>query len=172
MPDGTPPSLLPKPPESYARCVARHEEATELVSVGLDVFGREQRLAPEAADAWMAMCEAAARDGARLLPISGFRSVARQREIVQGKLAKGLSWEEILRVSAYPGFSEHHTGRAVDVGSPENARHLEECFERTSEFAWLVRRAEEFGFTLSYPRGGSGVAYEPWHWLWRPLGGP
>jgi D-alanyl-D-alanine carboxypeptidase len=97
--------------------------------------------------------------------------VARQREIVQRKLAKGLSWEEILRVSAYPGFSEHHTGRAVDVGSPENVRHLEESFELTAEYSWLVRRAEEFGFTQSYPRGRSGVAYEPWHWLWRPSGG-
>ena len=161
---------LPEPPEGYVRRVARHEEATELVSVGLDVFGREQRLAPEAAEAWTSMCAAAARDGVRLLLVSGFRSVARQREIVQRKLAAGGPWAEILRVNAYPGHSEHHSGRAIDIGSPHSV-HLNEQFETTPEFHWLVEQAGRFGFTLSYPRSGeSGVSYEPWHWLWRPLG--
>lgn len=149
------------------RRVARHEEATELVPVGLDVFGREQRLAPGAAAAWGAMREIAARAGVRLLLVSGFRSVARQREIVQRKLARGIPWEEILRVSAYPGYSEHHTGRAIDLGSPDCA-HLSEAFELTREFRWLGEHARRCGFTLSYPRGGDrGVIYEPWHWLWR-----
>ncbi|HLP06999.1 MAG TPA: M15 family metallopeptidase [Opitutaceae bacterium] len=159
--------LLPPPPEGYAARVPWHEEAAELVSVGLDVFGREQRLAPGAAGAWLAMTNAGASDGVRLLLISGFRSVARQREIVARKLASGLDWEEILRVSAYPGYSEHHTGCAVDIGSAACA-HLTEQFETTLEFQWLKMRAGEFGFTLSYPRDGrSGVAYEPWHWRWR-----
>lgn len=159
--------MLPELPEDYVNRVQRHVEASELVSVGLDVFGRDQRLAPEAADAWLAMGAAAELDGVRLLLISGFRSVVRQREIVARKLAKGLSWEEILRVSAYPGFSEHHTGRAIDIGSPDCA-HLTEAFETTREWRWLEQRAAEFGFTMSYPREArSGVAYEPWHWLWR-----
>ena len=81
---------LPEPPEGYAARLPRQVEATKLVPVGLDVFGREQRLAPEAAEAWTSLCAAAARDGVRLLLVSGFRSVARQREIVQRKLAAGL----------------------------------------------------------------------------------
>jgi len=161
---------LPEPPEGYAARLPRQVEATKLVPVGLDVFGREQRLAPEAAEAWTSLCAAAARDGVRLLLVSGFRSVARQREIVQRKLAAGVPWTEILRVNAYPGHSEHHTGRAIDIGSPHSV-HLNEQFETTPEFHWLVGQAGRFGFTLSYPRGGeSGVGYEPWHWLWRPLG--
>lgn len=166
MPSNLPMPPLPEMPEGYAERVPRQPEATELMSVGLDAFGREQRLAPEAATAWATMREVAAGEGVQLLLISGFRSIARQREIVERKLVRGIPWDEILRVSAYPGFSEHHTGRAVDIGSPECA-HLTESFEATREYRWLVERAAAFGFTLSYPREGrSGVAYEPWHWLW------
>ena len=72
--------------------------------------------------------------------------------------------EQILRVNAAPGFSEHHTGRAVDLGT-HDCEALEEEFEQTDAFVWLERNAESFGFAMSYPRGNaSGFAYEPWHW--------
>ncbi len=162
---------LPALPPDYGSRLPLHPEATELAGVGLDVFGRELRLDPRAAAAWVAMREAAARVDVRLLAISGFRSVARQREIVRRKLAAGHAWAEILRVNAFPGHSEHHTGRAIDIGSPDCA-HLTERFESTREFAWLGEKASGFGFTASYPRGGaSGVIYEPWHWLWSPARG-
>ncbi len=78
--------------------------------------------------------------------------------------AAGQNWEEIFRVSAPPGCSEHHTGRAVDIGTP-HCKVLDEEFEQTEAFDWLVRFAGKFGFRLSYPRGNScGYAYEPWHW--------
>ncbi len=145
-------------------------EATTLVVVGCDAFGRELRLAPEAAAAWVALREAAEADGVRLLALSGFRSVARQREIVGRKLAAGIPWPEILRVSACPGHSEHHTGCAIDLGSPA-CEHLAETFEGTREFRWLGAHASRFGFALSYPRNNaSGVTYEPWHWRWSAPG--
>lgn len=107
---------------------------------------------------------AAESDGARLLLLSGFRSIARQTEIVRRKIEAGKSLEEVLRTSAYPGFSEHHTGRAIDLGSPD-CEHLSEAFEATREFHWLTRHASRFGFFLSYPRHNpAGIAYEPWHW--------
>lgn len=159
--------VLPVRPAGYELKMPRQEEATELVAVGLDVFGREQRLAPEVAMAWAAMREAAAREGVRLLLVSGFRSVARQREILERKLATGMPWMEILRVNAYPGHSEHHTGRVIDIGSPD-CEHLSESLETTREFRWLTGHARRFGFTMSYPSSGdSGVVYEPWHWRWR-----
>ncbi len=142
-------------------------EAKELVSIGPDIYGREQRLAPAAAAAWGKMETAAERDGAKLLPVSAFRSVAYQRQIIERKLAAGQKMEEILRVSAAPGFSEHHTGRSVDVTS-HNCKPLTEEFERTPEFDWLSRRAKDFGFTMTYPRDNHlGVIYEPWHWTFR-----
>lgn len=167
VPEATTASL-PAPPPGYAERMPCQHEATVLVEAGPDGFGRPLQLAPEAAAAWAAMRAAAADAGVRLVPLSGFRSVARQREIVRRKFAAGVPWEEILRVNALPGHSEHHTGRALDLGSPD-CEHLSECFEATREFQWLEANARQFGFALSYPRdGASGVAYEPWHWLWRP----
>jgi zinc D-Ala-D-Ala carboxypeptidase len=139
-------------------------EATELVSIGLDIYNREQRLTPSAAKAWSEMKAAAAADNEILQLVSAFRSVDYQKQIIQRKLAAGQSWEQILRVSALPGYSEHHTGRTVDITTP-NCEPLTEAFENTSAFQWLTRRAGEFGFTMTYPRDNAfGIAYEPWHW--------
>lgn len=142
-------------------------EAAELVSVGPDIYGREQKLTPSAAAAWQAMKAAAENNGEALQLVSAFRSVDYQKQIIQRKLSAGQSWEQILRVSALPGFSEHHTGKTIDVTTP-GCKPLTEQFENTSAFAWLGRRADEFGFTMTYPRGNKfGVAYEPWHWTFR-----
>ena len=152
---------LGAPPRPSLRLFA---EAAELVSVGTDIYGREQRLTLATAGAWMNMHSAAEKDGEILQLISAFRSVDYQKQIIQRKLAAGQSWEQILRVSALPGCSEHHTGRTIDVTTP-GCKPLEEEFEGTSAFRWLERRAGEFGFTMTYRRGNPfGVAYEPWHW--------
>lgn len=140
-------------------------ECDDLVSIGLDMFGREQRLERRAAAQWQSMVAAAQQDGIVLLAVSGFRSFDCQRGIIERKLAAGQTIEEILRVSALPGFSEHHTGRAIDIGTP-GSRPLTESFELTPAFNWLTVRAHEFGFRMSYPRGNPfGVVYEPWHWM-------
>ena len=113
------------------------------------------------------MSAAAAQDGVTLLALSAFRSIARQTAIVRRKLACGQPIEAILRVNAAPGCSEHHTGRALDLGSPAHLR-LEATFAHTREFRWLKTHATRFGFTLSYPRNNpQGITYEPWHWCWR-----
>ena len=141
-------------------------EATglELAETGED--GRQFMLLPEAARAWKEMVAAAAREGVALRLASAFRSLDRQVEILRGKLAEGVSLDEILRESAPPGYSEHHTGRAIDVTTP-GSPGLEEVFENTEAFRWLTRRAHEFGFRLSFPRGNRyGYAYEPWHWFY------
>ena len=152
------------------RNLAAHVEAREeeLVQIGLNDEGRPIRLTRDAAEAWASMRNAATVDGITLLPVSGFRSVARQVEIIEGKLAAGNHLDAILRYVAAPGFSEHHTGRALDIGSPDHIE-LDEEFARTSAFRWLERRAAEFGFRMSYPPGNSnGIGYEPWHWCWTP----
>ena len=141
--------------------------AVPLVSIGRAADdGRPVRLTPRAATAWRAMQKAAAADGIRLLPLSGYRSVARQAAIIRAKLAAGKTVTAILRLVAAPGHSEHHTGRALDIGSPSNLR-LEAGFARTREFRWLFAHARKFGFRLSYPRKNRhGIGYEPWHWCW------
>ena len=113
------------------------------------------------------MRAAALRDGIALDAISGDRSHAYQLGIFRRKLARGLSLAQILEVNAAPGYSEHHSGCALDIGTPGEPP-AEESFERTPAFDWLMRNAGEFGFVLSYPRDNPhGIVYEPWHWCWR-----
>ncbi|PTY02167.1 D-alanyl-D-alanine carboxypeptidase [Opitutaceae bacterium EW11] len=142
-------------------------EAASLESVGPDDAGRDCLLIAPAAEAWRSMRAAAAKSGVVLIPLSGFRSVERQTEIVRGKLALGEKVEHVLQSIAAPGYSEHHTGRAIDVGTP-GVLPLEEVFVTTAAYAWLARHAGEFGFHMSYPRRNPhGFVFEPWHWCWR-----
>lgn len=147
-----------------ARGLTPFAEATALVVVERNAAGREFELTPLAASAWQALRDAAAADGVTLFLVSAYRSIARQHEIVAAKLAGGQALADILQVSAAPGFSEHHTGRAIDVGTP-GSPVLEEVFEQTPAFAWLVAHAARFGFVMSFPRHNPcGYLYEPWHW--------
>jgi len=157
-------------PEDYAasRRLKLHDEAApeRLVEIGVNPDGRLLELLAPAATAWRLLREEASREGVELIAVSAFRSVARQTEIIQRKLDEGKPITEILRYVAAPGFSEHHTGRAIDIGCP-GFTNLEENFENTPAFTWLQRRAADCGFSLSYPRGSkTGISYEPWHWLW------
>jgi D-alanyl-D-alanine carboxypeptidase len=142
-------------------------EATDLVSIGLDIHGREQRLSAPAAEAWHAMAKAAQSDEVILLLVSAFRSLDYQKALIQRKLDAGQTIESILQVNAAPGLSEHHTGRAVDL-TTFGCEPLTEAFERTQAFEWLVRNASAFGFQMTYPRNNtSGIIYEPWHWAFK-----
>lgn len=151
-------------PSLAARGLYECAEAECLEVAEKDTDGREYLLAPVAVEAWRTIKAAALQDGISLFIVSAFRSIDRQAEIIRNKLNTGSTIEEILTVCAPPGFSEHHTGRAVDVstvGSPA----LEVEFDQTPAFVWLMKHANDFGFYLSYPVGNSqGFQYEPWHW--------
>lgn len=96
--------------------------------------------------------------------ISGFRSIQRQVELVETKLQQGQAIADVLTILAPPGCSEHHTGRAVDIGAP-GFSGLDEAFEQSEAFLWLMQNASRFGFVLSFPRENRwGYQYEPWHW--------
>lgn len=141
-----------------------HAEAKDLVSVGMDIHGRDRQLTPHAAARWMELQAAAHRDGVTLLLASAFRSLEYQRQMFERKIAAGQFLEQILKVNAPPGFSEHHTGRAVDLTTP-GCSPLSAEFETTAAFDWLVRHAHRFGFAMTYPRENPfGMDYEPWHW--------
>jgi D-alanyl-D-alanine carboxypeptidase len=144
-----------------------YDEARELVLADTGADGREFRLTPAAALAWQAMQRAAAGDGITLVLESAYRSVARQLEILQAKLAAGQALADALLLVAPPGCSEHHTGCAVDIGTPGSLA-LQEEFETTTAFAWLQANATAHGFAMSYPRGNAqGYSYEPWHWCFQ-----
>jgi D-alanyl-D-alanine carboxypeptidase len=141
---------------------------SELVVAQLDESGRPLVLTQRASEALAAMRAAAHSEGIELLPFSGFRSYLYQRGLLAAKLKKGISIEEILKVLAAPGYSEHHTGEAVDITTVQ-CPQAEEVFETTDAYRWLAVHAKRFGFSESYPRSNPhNLVYEPWHWRYSP----
>jgi len=128
--------------------------------------GRIQLRQP-AAKQFLAMARAARAAGIILVPISGFRSVQEQQHVyfdIQAQ--RGQTVTKRAEVSAPPGYSEHHTGYAVDIGDGATpATNLNPNFDRTRAFKWLSTNAARFHFELSFPQDNAqGVSYEPWHW--------
>jgi D-alanyl-D-alanine carboxypeptidase len=145
-----------------------YAEAQELEEVEPNIVGRMQKLTPDTARSWRQMKHAASESGVDLLLVSGFRSIRYQVELFRKKLAAGQPINAILEVNAAPGFSEHHTGRAVDIATP-GTRPLTEEFETSAAFEWLRKHAARFGFRMPYGRGNAfGIQYEPWHWSQLP----
>ena len=131
-------------------------------------------LQTEAAEAFLSMQAAAAKDGVDVRMQSGYRSVDYQTKLYNNKTQyyrdQGCSEADALAKAATivnpPGYSEHATGLAADLNTPEHTS-LDEGFENTAAFRWLCQHAVEYGFILRYPKEAEAVTeitYEPWHW--------
>jgi D-alanyl-D-alanine carboxypeptidase len=143
-------------------------ESCRLKSCEDDMFNRPTLLHPAARKAWLKMKKSAHKDAIDLQIISAFRSLDYQKTLINNKLAKGLEIKDILKVNTLPGYSEHHTGCAIDIGCDGEAI-LEEAFDQSEAFNWLVNNAKKFEFTMTYPKGNTtGICYEPWHWCFKP----
>ncbi len=154
-------------PTDYAqRCRLPLQRLTApLVDAGVDVFDRPIRMTAATLRRWQFMCQAAAAEGVTLQVVSAYRDPDYQAGLIRRKLDTGESCASILTRIAAPGYSEHHTGRALDI-TTAGSRALEEDFEATDAFAWLCRHGDDYGFRLSFPRDNPyGVIYEPWHWF-------
>ena len=156
-------------PSSYGeeRNLKIQNECLNLRSAGVDIFDREVLMEETTYSSWTYMLLAASRDGIELQLVSAYRSVEYQKNLLLNKLNKGQNINDILKINAAPGYSEHHSGKALDLTCPES-ECLEESFELTPTFAWLERYAEGFSFRMSFPRNNDyGVLYEPWHWCYK-----
>ena len=134
--------------------------------VDLDPEGKA-RLRRVAAKNFFLMQAAAKTAGLWLVPVSGYRDLERQKSLFfEGAAERGETVAERAHVCAPPGFSEHHTGLAVDVGDGEHREgQLQLTFAETPAFRWMKENAAKFHFEMSFPEGNAeGVAYEPWHW--------
>ena len=131
-------------------------------------------LQTEAADAFLSMQAAAAKEGVDVRMQSGYRSVSYQKKLYDNKTQyyrdKGLSEAAAREKAAVivnpPGCSEHNCGLAADLNSPEHTT-LDTGFADTAAFRWLCENAEQYGFILRYPKEAesvTGITYEPWHW--------
>lgn len=130
-----------------------------------DSLKLDYRVAPYYNEMYLAALE----DGVELTPVSGYRSVARQKRNFDNKIQKyiddGYSRVEATQLAATiilpPGTSEHNAGLAMDICS------LYQSFENTAEFRWLNENAADYGFILRYPEDKQDITkiiYEPWHW--------
>ncbi len=97
--------------------------ASDLVAVTPD---GAVKLRSSAAAKYQDMVNAAAASGIYFAPISGFRSLEDQQHVFfDVKAERKQDVSKRAEVSAPPGYSEHHTGYAIDLGdgsSPEGRR--------------------------------------------------
>lgn len=133
------------------------------------VCGSSEQLDKKIAEHYEAMYNAAKEDGVTLTPCSGYRSYDLQKRNYNNKVAYyeslGYTKDEALEKAATiimpPGSSEHNLGYAMDIVC------VDEWFEDTDEFTWLMENAQDYGFILRYPKEKqdiTNVIYEPWHW--------
>ena len=117
-------------------------------------------------DSLLKMREEAKRDGIYLVFLSGYRSVNLQNDIFYSlKSMRNQEASERARVSAPPGYSEHSTGFAIDIGdATQRETDFETEFENTDAFRWLKKNAAKFHFKLSFNKANKYIDYEPWHW--------
>ena len=141
-------------------------------SYGQGSYQRFEFLHVEAGVALMQMISAARNEGIWIVPTSAFRNFERQKRLFDRQVQRHSSAEDAAFVSAPPGYSEHHTGYAVDLA--DGYRSVEDFssdFANTSAYRWLQQNAVKFGFELSFPPGNKmGINFEPWHW--RFIGSP
>lgn len=156
-------------PEDYAdsRHLELQPEVDEKAVIAVDPRQGVFEMSPEAADAWLEMQAAARTDGVELFPVSAFRPFYAQVDIVSNRRQAGEPIASILRSSAAPGYSEHHTGDAIDVSTP-HSESLSREFAETEAYDWLRDNAARYCFRLSYPEGNRhGIRFEPWHWRYQ-----
>lgn len=137
----------------------------------IDIYGGYDRgyLDYRVAPHFIEMYNAALEDGLKLSPLSGYRSVERQKNnfenLIRDYMNKGYSKAQATVLASEiilpPSTSEHNAGLAMDILS------LEVSFENSDEFAWLQEHAADYGFILRYPKDKqkiTKITYEPWHW--------
>lgn len=131
--------------------------------VDLTSVGHGQYLRAEAAQALSAMIAGAKAAGLVLTPASGYRSYATQVSVYNNEV-KAFGQSVADSESARPGYSEHQTGWAIDLGS--GACSIQDCFGDTPGGKWAIANAYIYGFILRYPANLSdvtGYRNETWH---------
>lgn len=124
-----------------------------------------ERLRLEAADAYKQMAKAAKTAGVNIIPVSGYRSYSQQASLYDSYVRQyGQATADTL--AARPGYSEHQTGLAMDIGNASGVCALQACFANTPAGKWAADNSRTYGFIIRYPAGAGGTTgytYEPWH---------
>lgn len=153
---------------SFLILVNKSHLLPEDFSPNLTTLSGGLKINKDAGSAFTKMTAAAKKDGITIKPISGYRTVEYQENLFNTRLAqnkaKGMTEKEAYEATAqYTApyrSSEHCTGLAVDVNQ------IDESFEKTPAFKWLIENCSDYGFILRYPKTKSEITkinYEPWH---------
>lgn len=133
--------------------------------VQLAVSGEASLLNSTTAGAAEKLFAAAAVDGVTMTLASGYRSFQTQTATYDGYVStRGQASADTA--SARPGFSEHQTGWAFDIGDGGGACSFEPCFADQPAAVWAKANAYKYGFVVRYPwmlNEITGYYYEPWH---------
>ena len=150
------------------------EEALDLTTITNSV-GDEVQVESKAYKAYLELKEAVEKDlegyekgEVRLELDSAYRSVAAQQKIVDDFTEK-YGTDYVRSYVAVPGYSEHHTGLALDLYFTIDGKDIyenEDLVQYPDIWEAIHARLPEFGFILRYPQdreASTGYAYEPWH---------
>ncbi len=171
--------------DEYLRHLAKERgyrpQNAPVADVLIDV-GNGVRLQPKAAVGWRILKNSATKEGLELNLTAGFRSAEDQTRLFLERLsAAGVNIsqipsgaydaqiEQVLKSTALPGYSKHHSGYTVDIGCPSDPGVI---FEKSICFAWLNRdnykNAKNSGWIPSYPEGANqqGPDPETWEYVW------
>ena len=109
---------------------------------------------------------------------SGFRSAKQQQEVYDSKLQQnGAEYAE--KYVQKPGYSEHHTGYAMDLAVYDEGDLEVEgdeamwTFDGKNEYFWVDQNCDQFGFVLRYSASKEDVtkiSYESWHYRYVGIG--
>lgn len=147
------------------------EDALETVKLKNSV-GDDVEVEKKTYDAYLELAkELYEKAGIHIELDSGRRSVEAQQEIWDRYIEK-YGEEYTRKTVSKPGFSEHHTGLAVDLyfitSQGTTVYYNEDLTKEEYSSIWSAIHAylADYGFILRYPEGRSiitGYAYEPWH---------
>lgn len=131
-------------------------------------MGREFQIERETYDHFVMLRDALLKQGIQIELDSIYRSVARQQEIVK-EFTEKYGADYVKQYVAVPGYSEHHTGLAVDICLVVDGKVIDDNDEMIAQkeiFAKIHPLLADYGFILRYPPGKediTGYSYEPWH---------
>lgn len=115
-------------------------------------------------EAYLKLAKELSDEGIHVELDSAFRSVAEQQKIIDDFTEK-YGEDYAKSYAAVPGYSEHHTGLALDlylIVDGVTAYENEDLMKYPEVWAKIHEKLPKYGFILRYP-GNNGYPYEPWH---------
>lgn len=102
------------------------------------------------------------KNNSNVMVRSGYRTIEYQQELYDEELKETGAVSSSL--VALPGYSEHHTGLAVDFTTYDGSVY--KSFENDGDYTWIYENCYKYGFVNRYPSGKEKLTLidnEPWH---------